>query len=43
MAYVGAEFVHWPRVNAIVRGKAVPMGVAPMPFVPTRYYRGPQA
>jgi aminomethyltransferase len=28
------------RVNAIVRGKVVPMEVAPMPFVPNRYYRG---
>ena len=28
------------RVNAIVRGKAVPMEVAPMPFVPNRYFRG---
>jgi len=28
------------RVNAIVRGKAVPMEVRAMPFVPTRYYRG---
>lgn len=28
------------RVNAIVRGKTVPMEVAPMPFVPNRYYRG---
>jgi aminomethyltransferase len=28
------------RVNAMVRGKAVPMEVAPMPFVPNRYYRG---
>jgi aminomethyltransferase len=28
------------RVNAIVRGKPVPMEVAPMPFVPNRYYRG---
>jgi aminomethyltransferase len=28
------------RVNAIVRGKAVPMEVSAMPFVPTRYYRG---
>ena len=27
-------------VNAIVRGKAVAMEVAAMPFVPTRYYRG---
>jgi aminomethyltransferase len=28
------------RVNAIVRGKPVPMEVATMPFVPNRYYRG---
>ena len=28
------------RVNAIVRGKPVPMEVVTMPFVPTRYYRG---
>jgi aminomethyltransferase len=28
------------QVNAIVRGKAVPMEVAAMPFVPNRYYRG---
>ena len=28
------------RLNAIVRGKPVPMEVAPMPFVPNRYYRG---
>ncbi|ART48536.1 glycine cleavage system aminomethyltransferase GcvT [Acidovorax carolinensis] len=28
------------RVNAIVRGKAVPMEVSAMPFVPTNYYRG---
>ena len=28
------------RVNAIVRGKKVPMEVATMPFVPHRYYRG---
>jgi len=28
------------RVNAIVRGKTVPMEVTAMPFVPTRYYRG---
>ena len=28
------------RVNAIVRGKAVPMEVAPMPFIPNRYFRG---
>lgn len=28
------------KVVAIVRGKPVPMEVSPMPFVPTRYYRG---
>lgn len=28
------------RLNAIVRGKPVPMEVVAMPFVPTRYYRG---
>ncbi|MDP3343871.1 MAG: glycine cleavage system aminomethyltransferase GcvT [Hydrogenophaga sp.] len=28
------------RVNAIVRGKTVPMEVVAMPFVPTRYFRG---
>ena len=28
------------RVNAMVRGKAVAMEVAPMPFVPNRYFRG---
>lgn len=28
------------RVNALVRGKPVPMEVAPTPFVPTRYHRG---
>ncbi len=28
------------QVNAIVRGKAVAMEVAAMPFVPNRYYRG---
>ncbi len=28
------------RVNAIVRGKPVPMEVAAMPFNPTRYHRG---
>jgi aminomethyltransferase len=31
------------RVNALVRGKAVPMEVSAMPFVPNRYYRGPAA
>ncbi|NML46493.1 glycine cleavage system aminomethyltransferase GcvT [Ramlibacter sp. G-1-2-2] len=28
------------RVNAVVRGKSVPMEVRTMPFVPNRYYRG---
>jgi aminomethyltransferase len=28
------------RVNAIVRGKPVPMEIAAMPFVPNHYYRG---
>lgn len=41
MGYVSPEHaVVGTRVNAIVRGKAVPMEVAPMPFVPNRYYRG---
>lgn len=31
------------RVNAVVRGKPVPMEVAALPFVPNRYYRGPSA
>lgn len=41
MGYVSPE--HAPigtRVNAIVRGKAVPMDVVSMPFVPNRYHRG---
>lgn len=28
------------KVQALVRGKAVPMEVAPLPFVPNRYFRG---
>ena len=41
MAYVDASFaLPGTRVNAIVRGKPVTMEVAPMPFVPNRYYRG---
>ncbi|MES2937684.1 MAG: glycine cleavage system aminomethyltransferase GcvT [Pseudomonadota bacterium] len=28
------------RLNAIVRGKPVPMEVSAMPFIPNRYYRG---
>ncbi len=41
MAYVSAELAGvGTRLNAIVRGKPVPMQVTAMPFVPTRYYRG---
>ncbi len=41
MGYVQASHAAiGTRVHAIVRGKAVPMEVAAMPFVPNRYYRG---
>jgi aminomethyltransferase len=41
MGYVNiAQAALGSRVNAMVRGKAVPMEVAPMPFNPTRYCRG---
>ena len=41
MGYVPPAFaVLGTRINAIVRGKPVPMEVVAMPFVPTRYYRG---
>ena len=41
MGYLPPEFATaGARVNALVRGKAVPMEVAPMPFVPNRYFRG---
>ncbi len=41
MGYVPPAFAAiGTRVNAIVRGKPVPMEVAPLPFVPNRYYRG---
>ncbi|MGE0329887.1 MAG: glycine cleavage system aminomethyltransferase GcvT [Ramlibacter sp.] len=41
MGYVGTEYAAiGTRVNAIVRGKAVPMEVAAMPFTPANYYRG---
>jgi aminomethyltransferase len=41
MAYVPPEFAAiGTRVNAIVRGKPVPMEVVAMPFVPTNYFRG---
>jgi aminomethyltransferase len=42
LAYVQAEYAaSGTRLNAMVRGKAVPMQVSPLPFVPNRYYRGP--
>ena len=41
MGYVTPAFAAiGTRVNAIVRGKAVPMEVRAMPFTPARYYRG---
>jgi len=41
MGYVSAELAALGTVvNAMVRGKAVPMTVSAMPFVPNRYYRG---
>lgn len=41
MAYVDPKYAALgTRVNAIVRGKPVPMEVAAMPFVPNRYFRG---
>jgi aminomethyltransferase len=41
MGYVKPEFsAIGTRVNAIVRGKPVPMEISPMPFVPNRYFRG---
>jgi len=41
MGYVPVEFAALgTRINAIVRGKAVPMQVVAMPFVPTHYFRG---
>ena len=41
IGYVGPEFaaIGTP-VNAMVRGKPVPMQVCAMPFVPTNYFRG---
>ena len=42
MAYVQAEYAAvGTRLNAMVRGKPVPMQVSALPFVPTRYFRGP--
>lgn len=41
MGYVPPELAALgTRVNAIVRGKVVPMEVVTMPFVPTNYFRG---
>jgi aminomethyltransferase len=41
MGYVAsAHAAQGTRVNAIVRGKPVPMEVSTMPFVPHRYHRG---
>ncbi|WP_372656554.1 glycine cleavage system aminomethyltransferase GcvT [Hydrogenophaga sp.] len=41
MGYVGPEHAAiGTRVNAMVRGKPVPMEVSSMPFVPNRYFRG---
>ena len=41
IGYVAPEFAAvGTRVNALVRGKSVPMEVAPTPFVPNRYFRG---
>ena len=41
MGYVSPEHAALgTRIHAIVRGKAVPMDVVAMPFVPNRYHRG---
>lgn len=41
MAYVAPEHAAaGTRLDAVVRGKPVPMEVRPMPFVPHRYHRG---
>jgi aminomethyltransferase len=41
MAYVdAAHSAPGTRLDALVRGKPVPMQVCPMPFVPHRYRRG---
>lgn len=41
MAYVATAYAEpGTRLQAIVRGKPVPMEVTTLPFVPTRYYRG---
>jgi aminomethyltransferase len=41
MGYVGAPFAAVDsRIQAIVRGRELPVRVAPLPFVPHRYHRG---
>jgi aminomethyltransferase len=41
MGYVDAAHAELgSKINAIVRGKPVPMEVCAMPFVPTHYFRG---
>ena len=41
LAYVDSALASpGTRVNALVRGKAIPMEVSALPFVPNRYYRG---
>ncbi len=41
LAYVQPQYAQvGTRLNAMVRGKAVPMAVSPLPFVPNRYHRG---
>jgi aminomethyltransferase len=41
LAYVQAEYAaSGTRLNAMVRGKSVPMQVSHLPFVPNRYVRG---
>ena len=41
LAYVQTQYAQaGTRLNAMVRGKAVPMEVSPLPFVPNRYFRG---
>jgi aminomethyltransferase len=41
LAYVQAEYAQaGTRLNDMVRGKAVPMQISALPFVPNRYHRG---
>ena len=41
MGYIDAMLaVPGTRIDALVRGRPVPMEVAPLPFVPARYFRG---